>query len=207
MALLEGTVVGTNQPAPVNYRYPDDTSFEEALSAYGLTRDQAAAPIHVRAGETIDLHDLAVPQVLRTSDVAQFKAWIGVPDAWIENNTLEGLPEIPSEPWTKNAATTVEQLTEQEWANVQMAAKAYLFGHSALVESYAPAIEMFFGPFAAEVYVIPRLVIESGAVLTVSGRPSALLIEELEIHEGGRWNLQTILRINVQSMRKLTVAY
>src|SRR5260370_27881568 len=115
MALLESTVVGTMQPAPFNYRYPDDTSFEEALNAYGLTRDQATAPIHVRAGETVDLHDLAVPHVLRTSDVAQFKAWIGVPDAWIESNTLEGLPAVPPAPWTTVDFTAGPQLTARRW--------------------------------------------------------------------------------------------
>jgi hypothetical protein len=207
MALLESTVVGTNQPSPVNYRYPNDSSFDEALSAYAMTRDHAVTEVHVRAGETVDLRDLAVAQLAQTADVTQFKAWIGVPDEWIERQELEGLPEIPTAPWTKTDATAVEQLTEEEWANVQLAAKAYLFGHSALVSSYAPAIELFFGPFAADVYVIPRLVIEEGATLTVSGRPAALLIEDLEIHEGGRWNLQTILRIHVQSLRKVTVAY
>lgn len=184
---------------------PRDTvrgSFDEALRVYGLgRRDAAAAELIVRRGQTVVLHEALRPVLLETGDAARFKEWVGLADATIEQYPVEGLPELPRAAWAHTGVTDPGVLRPEEWEDVQRATKAYLFGHSALVAGYKEAIELYFGPFAADVYVLPRLRIEDGGTLIVRGHPAALLVEHLELC-GGDIRFYTIVKMWVDSLRK-----
>jgi hypothetical protein len=189
-------------------RIPELLSFDESLAGYGLTAaDIALSTLRIHRGETVALHQAVPPRLLQTAEVAQFKQWIGVPDELIDRHSPENLPVPPDAPWTRGRDVSPETITAAEWTNIQLAAKAYLFGHSAPVASYAPAIELFFGPFEADLYAIPHIVIEKDARLIVSARPAVLLVDTLDIHHDGRLDVTTISRIFVRSLRKLSFAF
>jgi len=179
-------------------------TFEEALALYGIAPAEVVTPeLIVRAGERVVLSEVMRPSVRGTADAAVFKRWIGLDDSLIEEQPMDGLPDVPQRAWPEGRVIGLDTLSDDEWGDVQLAAKAYLFGHSRLVESYKTPIEQFFGPFEADVYVIPRLVIEPGATLVVDRRPTAMLVDSLTLHEGGAIHLLTIARLRVQTLRKL----
>src|SRR5438874_3285463 len=134
LEVLERRRLDDGAPVSDSVTTLDATTFERALASYGLTRDDATAPeLVARAGETVILHESLAPRVLHTEDAAQFKAWIGLDNETIERYPVNGQPDVPVVAWTRGRDASLEQLTDAEWQNVQLAAKAFLFGHSELV--------------------------------------------------------------------------
>ena len=174
----------------------------EAVSFFDV-QPVTARELVVRAGERLLLSEVMTPEVRSTTDVALFKQWIGTDDRLIEEHPMEGLPELPSREWPENRVADPAVLSAEEWADLQRAAKAYLFGHSKLVESYKPAIEVFFGPFEADVYVLDRLVLEPGATLIVDRRPVSLLIDSVTLHPGAAIRLHTIAKLWIRHCEKI----
>lgn len=183
-------------------------SFAQALAAYDLSpRDAQLPELVVRTGESLVLRQRLTAHPRSTAEVATFKRWIGTDDATVEHWPPGALPELPSRDWPSGRAVELDVLGEGEWADVQRAARAYLFGHSKMVASYERVIERFYAPFEADVFVLPRLVVEPGATLVVSGRPTALLVGELLLHEGGSIQLKTIVKAWVESLTRFTQAW
>ena len=186
--------------------YETNFSFQDALNAYGMTRaDVEVDELIVRRGETLVLRERLTGRPLETGSVTQFKEWIGLADSIAERYPLEGLPELPRAELARDRIIDPATLTDGEWEDVQRAASAYLFGHSALVAGYREAIELLYGPFAADAFALPRIVVECGGTLVVNGRPAAILSESLELHEGGDIRLHTVTRMSVESLHKLSI--
>jgi len=190
----------------VTRTFESQFSFHDALTVYGLTRaDMELDELIVRRGQTVVLRERLTGHPLETSSVAQFKEWIGLSDAIIERHPLEGLPELPRAEWTRGRVIDPTALTDDEWEDVQRATNAYLFGHSGLVAGYREVIELLYGPFAADVFALPRIVVECGGTLVVNGRPAAILAEDFELHEGGDVRLYTVTSMSVESLQKLSI--
>lgn len=182
-----------------------DRGLVEALAPYGLTpQDAQAAELRVGRAEVVVLGERLVAHTLRTPDAATIKEWIGLGQAAVARAL--SLPEPPSTPWPAGKAYDPARLSAAEQADLERAAKAYLFGDAGPVAGYKPAIEARFGPFEADVYFVRRLVIEPDGVLIVRGRPTALLVEEIDLHDGGSVRLETVAKMWVQSLRKIGVA-
>jgi hypothetical protein len=186
-----------------------DRSFDVTLAAYGLDVHEPLPSLVIPAGKRIALSELMTPVLRTTADIAQYKEWIGLSDALAANDVPhDGLPALPRNPWPKGRiVASLDELTASELADVQAAANHYLWGDSRLVRSYKEALERFYGPFEAGVYVVSRLVIESGASLAVEGRPAVLLCDSLELHDGGSLALYTVTRMWVQALNKLSIVH
>jgi len=188
-------------------RYSLDRSFDDTVAAYGL-RSSDAISLTVPAGARLALSDLATPVLRATADIAQYKEWIGLSDALVEQETLEGLPALPKHAWPQDRIVgSLDDLTAEELADVQAAANTWLWGDSRLVRSYKGALERFYGPFEVDVYLVSRLIVEPGAALVVSGRPTALLCDSIELHDGGSLALHTVTRTWVQALHKLSLVH
>jgi len=187
-------------------RYSLDRTFDDTLAVYGL-RNSDAISLTVPAGQRLVLSEIAMPVLRATADIADYKEWIGLSDAHVEQETLEGLPALPRHAWNGRIVDTLDDLTADELADVQAAANTFLWGDSRLVRSYKGALERLYGPFEVDVYVVSRLVVEPGAKLVVSGRPTALLCDSIELHDGGSLLLHTVTRTWVQALHKLSLVH
>lgn len=190
-------------------RFSLDRSLADTLAVYGLGVSDAVVPsLVVPANERLVLAEVATPVVRKTADIAQYKEWIGLENALIDEAALEGLPALPRHAWPQGRTpTTLDDLSAAELADVQAAANTYLWGDSRLVRSYKEALDLFYGPFEVDVYVIDRLVIEPGASLIVADRPTALLCNAIELHDSGALKLYSITRMWVQTLNKLSIVH
>jgi acetyltransferase-like isoleucine patch superfamily enzyme len=94
--------------------------------------------------------------------------------------------ELPSRPWNPRPIARIDELTEEERADIERAGVVYIFGNSQLVAGYREIIEFCYAPFEAAVYVARKVTIHAGASLVVTGMPALLRFSELEIHPEGR---------------------
>jgi hypothetical protein len=184
--------------------------FRASVARYGLSFAHTVhhTPLIVPAHSTITLSTTSgaesklTPHICSTNQFDQFKAWIGFSDEDFEKGILP-TPELPSSPWQHQTVPAATALTPLEKQNIQVAGFAYLFGHSSQVESYKTAIETLHAPFEAVVYAIERVSIAAGGCLVVQGdRPAIILINELEIIEGGHITLHSPTTLTVQLLKK-----
>jgi len=185
-----------------------DRSFDETVAAYGLTTSIAVPSIIVPPREQVVLSNIATPVLRKTADIAEFKEWIGMSNALIEQEPLDGLPALPKNAWPSGRViASLDGLSAAEVADVEAAANAYIWGDSRLVRSYKETLDRVYGPFEVDVYVVSKLVVDAGATLLVSGRPTAILCESIELHDGSSLRLHAVTRMWVQSLRKLSIVH
>lgn len=182
--------------------------FDDVLADYGLDRSEANIDeLVVPSNSVVRLSDRVQPHLRTSANVADLKRWVGLSDSFIDAHPGLEMPEPPSRPWTAGHATTLAELTSDQLKDVQLATESYLFGNSEIARGYKQAIETFYGPFEVELYLIPRIVIEPGGRLEVTGRPTALLSEQFTIHSGGALDLKTIARLWVRELEKRTITH
>lgn len=182
--------------------------FDDVLADYGLDRSQANIDqLVVPSNSIVRLSDQVQPHLRASANVADLKRWVGLSDSFIDAHPGLEMPEPPSRPWTAEQATTLADLNPEQLKDLQLATESYLFGNSEIARSYTQAIETFYGPFEVELYLIPRIVIEPGGRLEVSGRPTALLSKQFTIHSGGALDLKTIARLWVRELEKRTITH
>jgi hypothetical protein len=172
--------------------------------------EQFAPDLTIQSGQALMLSEEAGPgsavePILReTRALDVFKAWIGVADIdYPPGSPLLTRWPCPEQPWNGRLVSRHEELTPGEQEDVELAAKAYIFGNSSLVQSYRPAIEACCGPFRARIYPIRRLTVMPGARLAVTGEPAILLVEELTIYETGQIALYAVARTEIGTLRKI----
>jgi hypothetical protein len=178
------------------------SELDAALHRYGLSALPAAAgSLRIPAGTELVLDPAAgLPfacRTLATSDIAEFKSWIGVPD-----ELAVPLGELPDDALTGPVRGRAD-FSPAAWRDLRRAAHQYLFGDSRPVASYRALLEQCFGPFEATLWLADRIVIEPGAALVVRHRPTVLLARELELHAGGRICLHSVASLTLGSLRKI----
>jgi hypothetical protein len=176
-------------------------SLEAALARFGLTGlPEAAGRLHLTAGTELALGQAPigawVRQTLHTNDIDVLKRWIGRADD-------EGMEQadLPSGEWT-GPALARHELSPEQLVDVEKAAHIYLYGDSRLVRSYREVLESSFGTVEVDLWMGDKLVIETGASLLLR-RPTALLVREVEIHEGGNLYLYNVASLALGTLRKI----
>lgn len=162
--------------------------------------------IRLESGVCAPAHDVmsehGVVRQLLTDDLDEFKKWIGVSDREIETGIRRPSDLKPSAPFSAQLLRERDELSDRQWRDIELSANAYLFGSSALVRSFVPAIHKHLSPFQAVLYAVGRCEILPGAVLEVAGLPTVLVFHELVIHEGGAIKLYTPVKLLARSVRK-----
>lgn len=191
---------------------PELDDFGRLLAWCGLDAGQVhAQPLVVASGQQIRLSyqgaepSHVAPVVVRTSDIDQFKTWIGMPDDPFTRGEFDVHPdEFPARQWLRGADFDPGALTPQERADLELAARTYLFGYSALAADYRDAIVRMYAPFEMGVFAFHQLVIEPDAELLLpAGAPVLLLADEVTIHRGGRLLSHTPFTLAARLLRKV----
>lgn len=158
----------------------------------------------IPSGETVELSAVTSATVvsldLQTVDLDAFKRWIGVSDDLIEDGFFLPPTEVPTVSYSNLMEGGREDMTAEEWKSVERATHYYLFGHSALVRAFRPAIDRHFGPYAARLYAADRIEVEPGGTLTISGYPAVAMVRHLIIHQGGAFKLQAPVKLMVETL-------
>ncbi len=113
-------------------------------------------------------------RLLHTPSLPTYKRWIGVPDQACSSTA----PQPPAGPPDASGPAALLQ-----------AARAFVFGDSVAASAWKRPIEERLGPFPLLVVRASRLEIEAGATLVVTGTPTALAVDEVLLHAGGRITL------------------
>jgi hypothetical protein len=185
-------------------------AFNAVVKRFGVSAEDFTPEVTIQPGQVLTLSDNAgsttpVDPILReTRALDVYKSWIGVADA----DYPPGSPSLthwpcPERPWNGRPISRETDLTPGEWVDVELAAKAYIFGNSRLVQSYRPAIEACCGPFRTFIYPIRRLTVMPGARLVVTGEPAILLVEDVIIHESGQIAFYAVARVEIGALRKI----
>ncbi len=179
----------SDTPLPLR-RFSD---YEDTAARFGLEEaPERRESLVLGPGESLSLstrpgvESAVVPHLLRLDDLDQLKTWIGTPDESFERGVFAIPSELPSRPWSGDTDFDADALTEQQRADIDLAARCYLFGFSPLVDTYRDAIVRLYAPFMVAAYMIRKLRIEPGAELTVSGAPALLLFDRIDLYRGGR---------------------
>ena len=185
-------------------------AFNAVVKRFGVSAEDFTREVTIQPGQVLTLSDNAgsmslVDPILReTRALDVYKSWIGVADAGYPPGTpfLTRWP-CPNQPWNGRPISREADLTPEERADVELAAKAYIFGNSSLVQSYRPAIEACCGPFRTFIYPIQLLTVMPGARLVVTGGPAILLVEDVIIHEAGQIAFYAVARVEIGALRKI----
>jgi len=169
---------------------------------FGLSSVDAIPLINLGYNQTMRLTagpDSAIPGCkVCTSDIDEYKNWVGMP-----NETASDHPWImPSKAWSGKRFQNKSELSAVEIADIEKAGWIYLFNDSSRVADYRQALQDFNETFEATVYHIKKLVIHPGARFIVEGSPAILLIDEVEIFEGGTFETYTICNAAIGSLSK-----
>ncbi len=171
--------------------------------------DRCRTHLRVGPGRVLDLTSdpggvsAVAPIWRRTGSVDTFKSWIGTEDEACPPGSIGALYwPVPSASWSGRPFETARDLTTAELADIEAAGRAYIFGNSAPVASYRPAIERATGVFEAAVYAARHVSIAEGGTLRVSGAPAVLLFASLDIAPGGQLIVTAPCRAAIGRLRK-----
>lgn len=145
---------------------------------------------------------LLEPRIISTKCLSIYKGWIGVDDAVARNDEAARRLPVPDQPWPEGRSVEPGAFSPSEVADIELAARAYLFGDSERVASYRDAIEAHAGCFEAAVYEAGEVVLAPGSKLKVSGLPAILRFERLEVQSFGQLALFAPCRAVIEHMVK-----
>lgn len=159
---------------------------EERLARYGLQGDMHVSgsltvPPNSQLSLTRRTDDAGTHLTLRTDDLAQMKAWIGVPDAALDANVPS--PPIPPCPVSRDKPS--HHLTPDEWGALHNAGRAYVYGPSHLVEEHRPAIERLLAPFEVAVHIYLTLDVYGALIFDDGDQAVVLIASTINFHPGG----------------------
>ena len=138
----------------------DRFDIEARLARYGLTGDNhLGGLLNVPANATVTLsptsHGSGQHVLLTTDSIAQYKAWIGVPDAIFANGNAKS--ELPLPASRIATAKSRAELTEADQTTLYQAARAFIWGNSATVADQEEALNSYLAPYSANVYTYTTL--------------------------------------------------
>lgn len=170
-------------------------------------RDFGMGDLHVPEGTRMYLSTeptegaVAPTMIVHTNNLEEYKVWVGRPDS---DMMAVDIPwELPSRPWNLRPLAHVDELTQEERADLEKASAVYIFGNSQLVADYRKVIEVCYAPFSAAIYVARKVTIGAGASLVVTGMPALLRFSELEIHPEGRLITYAVCNATIDRLHKL----
>lgn len=138
----------------------DRFDIEARLARYGLTGDShLGGLLNVPANATVTVspssHGSGQHVLLTTDSIAQYKAWIGVPDAIFANGNAKSSLPVPAAriALAKNRA----ELSETDQTTLYQAARAFIWGNSATVTDHEEALNTYLAPYTANVYTYTTL--------------------------------------------------
>ncbi|MCS7314768.1 MAG: hypothetical protein RMI94_01635 [Bryobacterales bacterium] len=151
------------------------------------------------------------PRMIQTSDLAELKRWIGVPDEAVKGRCLldrgdrAALAELRR--GVKQAAVAEEATGAAAAASSRLDAlrahaRAFLYGDSTLVATAKPLIEAHHSIFAVALWLFRKIRVRTGSVLLLGPGANVLIAGELEIEEGGQVLSLGPLTIRVATLRK-----
>jgi hypothetical protein len=186
----------------------DQQDFLARLNRFGLDASAGQQELVVPRSSTINLaygpnrDSFIKPVVLNVSDLAIAKRMIGVDDRVFQHAPSAvplpraiTLPRAAAErPFVATpglvrqlqpAEIDTSLLQAQHVENIRVAARAYLRGDSAVVSSYKPLIETYYGTIEIPVWVFVNVKVAAGSTLTFGPGVNALVACSVEIEEGG----------------------
>jgi hypothetical protein len=201
-------ISGPGRTADNDVRLTSIPSYDDAISCYrALDPNVVQQPVVVRSGETLvlDGSDTATLPVSRlvSSDLDQFKAWIGIPDTDIRSGTCLP-PRLLPGPYTRELEDRKETLAPAQWENLLLATNYYLFGDSSRVVEFRAAVERHLAPFKASLYVLEYLVVQAGGSLVIAGDPTALVVNTFDLELGGHVKVFSPVRVLVETLHRQT---
>lgn len=166
-------------------RLPLPYELSTQLVRFGLDPAAMQRSVTVRAGKSVRLDALVRPHVIETSDLAEYKSWVGVEDHEIDPDQFPLREnQIPSQAWSGRPVASLADLTDEERIDVERAKDLYLFGYSPWTESYRQVIETCFAPFTANVYCAESIRVAPEGRLVIDGVPAILVVNRLTIDGG-----------------------
>ena len=196
---------GDNCPAGIN-PVDFDADYPFTVDWYGVPENHCADVFDCAHDAVLDgtaASDLR-PFVTRTNDLDVFKAWIGLPDAYVRSGKSIAPRDITCA-YDETFADSSAALNDYEFRGLMLAAGCYLFGDSADVAQYRRAIELRLAPFEIAVYAARRLIFRSGGSLTITGPPAVLISHRIELQSGSTITTQTVSRILSDHLIKVEV--
>jgi hypothetical protein len=143
-----------------------------------------------------DIHELG------TNDLFEFKRWVGFDDEDIARMANSQAFEMPVlDPSELEGVSDPSLLTPEQAHQLDLAARAYLYGPSQRVERYRTAIERIYSPMRVSVVAARRIVLAPGSELAIHVYPTLLIAEEI-VFAGGRLTVTAKSRIHAGRMTK-----
>lgn len=190
-----------------------EESLAALLRAYGLDGyGEAADLVVVRQGQHARLTGAATgesviaPVHMETRDIDRYKAWIGTPDSTLGSvDAVVSHFDLPHRAWNGGGEFDPAELSDAERQDIERASWHYIFGYSPSVASYCEAIQRVYAPFELSVFAARKVVVEAGGELMLpEGVPAVLLLDELEIRDGGHLCFMSPFNLTVRHLRKVT---
>jgi len=179
------------------------------LSRFGLDHRHLVDSLIVAPQTTVDLstqddRDSAIkPILINTDRLDVFKSWIGSSDVVVASDpALANHYQLPGAEWNGRRLSDSGRLSAEEISEIEKACRVYLFGDSSRVESYRQVIEFLYAPFVAAVYAVRKVTIKSGGRLVVTGKPTILLFDELELFSPGVLVTYTVCNASIGRFQK-----
>jgi hypothetical protein len=174
--------------APASSTPPDrESPVVRALARTGLSAANLRWSSLVVRGATHWLASEQCPldrRLLVTSDIDQYKHWIGVADGDVWRGACAATPQHPRWAVPPRRLARVEELSAAERREVRRAVAAYVWGDSAAMQAWRDVIARHAAPFELDVVVASRIELRDAAVLRIDARPTLLAVEQLILDDG-----------------------
>jgi hypothetical protein len=202
LGLVQG--LGSNWSVGIN-PIDFDADYHAAIDWYGVPEEFRTDTFDCTHDAVLDgaAASALQPFQARTSDLDRFKAWIGLPDAYIRSGKAIAPPGEFARLYDHRFADPAAALNDDEWHDLLLAAGSYLFGDSAPVADYRRAIELRMAPFEIAIYAARRLILRPGRSLTILGPPAVVIANRIEIHPGATIKTETVSRILADHLVKI----
>jgi len=139
------------------------------------------------------------PVIVPFHSLAELKQMVGVPDEHYTAGTysdrhIEYPPPVTPQRLaflqdSKNICDLRTHLTDDEHANLETAARAFVLGNSAKVAAYAPLLDAHYAPSTLAVFAGDALHVEAGQTVEIKspdGKPVALNFAAIQVDAGGQ---------------------
>lgn len=181
-----------------------EMDFDDIIKLYSIDKRDVielldcSSPVRLDGSSNSELR----PFHRQTASLDDFKSLIGIPDRFIQSN--KATPPAPlNVAFSEKFSDPEHSLSPDEFNDVLRAAGNYLFGSSSAIAQFKQAIEMRLAPFNLSVYAARKIRIRPTGILTISGPPSVIIAEEIEIDSGGGLQIETVTRILSDRMLKV----
>lgn len=164
-----------------------ESPVDRALARVGLSATQMTWSSLVVRGATHQLGSDHCPldrRLLVTSDVDEYKRWIGLDDESVRRGTCAATPQRPRWAVPPRRLARADELGAADRLEMQRAVAAYVWGDSSAMQAWREVIARHAAPFELDVVAASRIELRDGAVVRIDGRATMLVAEELVLDDG-----------------------